>query len=438
MKDLGYETNFIVPNCRSSQLKWAEEHGIKLQHPHHWMYEVAWHQVNFYRPDIIFFTEPLDLDSRFVRMLAHKPKMVLGWRASIIPPGTDWSEFDIILSNLSALRQVALRLGAKTAAHFWPGFERRLAEAVQHEEIKHDVVFCGQWSKGHEKRNKLVAELSEKDEAGELGFSLGVFASGNLSDMPPNVRSRALGARFGVDYYRTIRSAHVAHDARGTELVVPDPITGKSLDLFRGETGTNRMLEVTGVGTALMAEHYDVLTKYFEIGTEIETFRSLDELIEKCRYFKDHPRERDEMARRGHGRCMRDHSMEVRVRELDELMKRYMNRGRLSSGRQSEQSSAIAAAERYIATGQCEQALDILTPFTEDVQITRGLFLTRGKALLALGRLKEASNSLEREVLVYPDNNEARTLLEQNERQLTFHVSPPAFSSQDIIRSLVD
>src|SRR4051812_41981002 len=61
----GYEPTFIIPNCKRSQYKWAEEHGYPVRYPEAWVKEIAYYQVQHYKPDVLFVAEPLTLDSSF-------------------------------------------------------------------------------------------------------------------------------------------------------------------------------------------------------------------------------------------------------------------------------------------------------------------------------------------------------------------------------------
>lgn len=411
MKRLGYDAKFVVPNCQQSQLKWMKDHGITPQYPQHWEYEVAWHQINHYRPDVVFFTEPLTLDSKFIRMLPYRPKVILGWRASIIPEGTDWSEFDAILTNLSALRDIAVRLGAKRSLHFWPGFEERLYQLVKSDPITEDLVFCGQWTQYHEARNKLVTDLVTADENKSLGFSLGMYISGSPSIMPQSIAARTRGPRFGVEYCKAIRSGAISLDARGTELFATDPTTGNKIDLFKGETGTNRMLEVTGVGSLLMAEHYPVLSRHFEIGKEIETFKSFGELVEKVRFFRDNPKIRDEIALKGHQRCMRDHSMEVRVEELHSIIETCLGTTLYSTvieGNSVNHAEKLKEVAYCFSSGEYTKIITLLSELIDSDHTVKNLHLLRGRALLLLGKREDAVKDFEQEAHLFPDNQKAQ------------------------------
>ena len=62
---------------------------------------------------------------------------------------------------------------------------------------------------------------------------------------------------------------------------------------------------------------YD-LSEYYEIGKEIVSFRTLPELIEKIKYYLKHEDEREEIARAGYIRTLRDHTYEKRFMEIFE------------------------------------------------------------------------------------------------------------------------
>lgn len=119
MDSVGYEALFIVANNPYSQQQWLNENHINWDRDKDWLYETARHQVETFKPDVLYLSDPVTFDSRFVRSLSWKPSLVIGWKASNIPTGTDWSEFDVMLSNLSSLRDMALKLGAKAAENFF-------------------------------------------------------------------------------------------------------------------------------------------------------------------------------------------------------------------------------------------------------------------------------------------------------------------------------
>jgi spore maturation protein CgeB len=73
-----------------------------------------------------------------------------------------------------------------------------------------------------------------------------------------------------------------------------------------------RDFEVPMSGGFYLVEHLDELEEFFEIGLEIETYRSRDEMLEKIRFYLAHDSERERMAEAGRARCLRDHTWERR------------------------------------------------------------------------------------------------------------------------------
>ncbi|OQX22473.1 MAG: hypothetical protein BWK80_30420 [Desulfobacteraceae bacterium IS3] len=54
----------------------------------------------------------------------------MGWRAASIPRETDWSDFDVIISNHQASLKKALELGVKSTNYFFPGFPGFISQTL--------------------------------------------------------------------------------------------------------------------------------------------------------------------------------------------------------------------------------------------------------------------------------------------------------------------
>jgi hypothetical protein len=61
-----------------------------------------------------------------------------------------------------------------------------------------------------------------------------------------------------------------------------------------------RTFEIPAVGTFQLSEHSDKLSKLFTIGKDLDTFKNVKELTEKCLYYLKNFEEREMMAYRGH------------------------------------------------------------------------------------------------------------------------------------------
>ncbi|OKH19903.1 glycosyltransferase [[Limnothrix rosea] IAM M-220] len=60
----------------------------------------------------------------------------------------------------------------------------------------------------------------------------------------------------------------------------------------------------------------DEITEFYEIGKEIDTYSSPEELVEKTKFYLEHPDAAEKLRNAGYERALRDHTWENRFREL--------------------------------------------------------------------------------------------------------------------------
>ena len=122
----------------------------------------------------------------------------MGWRAANIPQQTDWTLFDVILSSLSKLRNVAKDLGARATEHFYPGYPDWMNAEMQTVSPQYDVVFSGTWSKNqHRFRNEHIKAIAAEASAGRNQFSCAFYLNGQKELIPAQVETFNHGPRFG-------------------------------------------------------------------------------------------------------------------------------------------------------------------------------------------------------------------------------------------------
>lgn len=322
LEPIGYEAHFIIANNGPAQMAWLREHGLSVPTGQDPMRDILRLQIERLDPDILYFSDCTSFDSRFVRTLARRPRLVVGWQAAPVPPGTDWSAFDVLLSGLSGMRAMALRLGARAAEHYMPGFPAWIANAIGSVEERHDLLFAGSYTPHqHARRNRLLTRLAE--EAATGAFDCAFHLSSPPEALPPALARWARPAAFGLAMHQVLRSGRVVFDSRSDmTATAPD---GQVFDVAGTETANMRLFETTGSGGFLLTEHHENLSRYFEIGREIETFRTEDELVEKLHHYLAKPEDRLAIARRGQERCLRDHSMSRRIHDFDAIMRRHLS-----------------------------------------------------------------------------------------------------------------
>ncbi|WP_454021042.1 glycosyltransferase family protein [Azospirillum sp. Marseille-Q6669] len=302
MRALGCESSYVVANWISGQAQWARENSVEIPEDRAGALRTCVEQVNRFRPDVLFITDPIALDARFLGSLAWKPRLVVAWRQATIPDGTDWRGVDILLSGDDACLRRARELGARQQRRFRPGFPHAIADALDPEPRRTDVVFCGQISDEHRGRCRGLEMIAEAAEGSKGGFSLDFHLLGSATGV---LERHNRGALWGMAMYRAIRQGRIG-------LNFHIDVTGRAMNY--------RMVETTALGTLLLTEADPMLATWFAPGHEVETYTSVGELIEKARFYLDHTDAREAIARRGRERCLRDSSMEARSAELDRLI----------------------------------------------------------------------------------------------------------------------
>lgn len=84
--------------------------------------------------------------------------------------------------------------------------------------------------------------------------------------------------------------------------------------------------EIAAAGGFLLCHDHSELTKYFEVGSECDTFRDEQELVDKIRYYVANDARRERIARAGQQRALRDHLYRHRLRDILGIMERVRQR----------------------------------------------------------------------------------------------------------------
>jgi hypothetical protein len=83
-----------------------------------------------------------------------------------------------------------------------------------------------------------------------------------------------------------------------------------------------RTFETTGCGTFLLTNETPGLRQCFEVGTHLDTYETVDDCVEKVKYYMSHPDERDSIAAAGLKHAQEHHTYDVRARQLLEMLER--------------------------------------------------------------------------------------------------------------------
>lgn len=87
------------------------------------------------------------------------------------------------------------------------------------------------------------------------------------------------------------------------------------------ETGLSlRIWDILGCGGFLLTNYQAEIPDYFEIGRDLETYESLEELEEKVHYYLSHEEERVEIAINGYEKVAKYHTYEIRLSQMIKLL----------------------------------------------------------------------------------------------------------------------
>lgn len=163
----------------------------------------------------------------------------------------------------------------------WAANSETLREPLAAAECEYSVSFVGA---AHGNRKRRIEELRKR------GIEVSCFGHGwpagpvRAEDMPRIMQSSIISLNF-------------ANSKGGNQIKA-------------------RTFEVPGAGGFLLTEYAPGLEKFYAIGKEIEVFRGTDELVEKINYYLVHLEERDSMAHAGFERTSREHTYEIRMKEV--------------------------------------------------------------------------------------------------------------------------
>lgn len=77
-----------------------------------------------------------------------------------------------------------------------------------------------------------------------------------------------------------------------------------------------RIFDILGCGGFLMTNYQEELTDHFQIGVDLESYSSMDELVDKCRFYLEHEELRRQIALNGYNNVKNNHTYQQRLLEM--------------------------------------------------------------------------------------------------------------------------
>lgn len=346
---LGYDVLEITYNAEAMQRAWAAENSIPDSRASD-LNEIALAQAKSFRPDVLWFEDYNVVLLKAIKAEVPSIRLTLGWVGSAVPRTDAWRHLDLILSCAPESVDYFQKMGLPVVL-LHHGFDPRINDRLKAGPKQLDFSFIGQLirlNQFHLQREHLLellarkigidifspsAELGWKDDVKSLLLSglyegVKVLKSVGVSDaalrsLPIIRRTVDLPSRplrpvnpvlkpflkpgvFGLEMYQ------VLHDSKITLNIHAD-----SSPRFASNM---RLFETTGVGTCMITDWKDNLPELFAPDTEVITYRTVDECVEKVSWLLEHSKERAAISKAGQARTLREHTFAHRAIRLNEII----------------------------------------------------------------------------------------------------------------------
>lgn len=320
LKQLGYEAAEVVANCEPLQRRWAKEHRLRLDQTHwtivkragfipwprhvqDWFYPVLEAQVKQYRPDVLHIQDMNLISPALLREIRPYVQLITGQIACPVDPRADFKEYDLVMSSFPHFVERFRREGL-TSEYFNLGFEPRVLAQLKREGPHHQVVFVGGVSAHHAERMRFLEDVAAFHAVDLWGYG--------IETLPAQSSLCALhhGEVWALDMYQILYNSNIA--------------LNHHINVAENYANNMRLYEATGVGTLLMTDYKDNLHTLFEPGKEVVAYSSAGECVELITYYLAHEEERKVIARAGQQRTLREHTYYQRMRELVEIVRKYL------------------------------------------------------------------------------------------------------------------
>jgi len=347
---LGIEAHEIVATAEPLQKTWAKENGIKTEG-----IGIVFEQLKQIKPDVVFLQDSFMFPSEWIARLRETVpsiKLVIGWCCTNYTKEhlELFKEYDFFLVCSQKLIHEFTSFGIKTF-RLNHGFEETLLPKIHHDNSypETDFIFLGSivpGTRGHGLRKEVLLKLVEaRIDIDLYAHFLTISKKDLFLRRSAYIVAKSL-AHIGLHSIAKslpfIQKAYYLEESpsnpKGIEPLVKiakPSIYGLEMlkALSKSKVGFNyhgegagdfaaniRLFEITGVGSCMITDWKKNLHEFFELDSEVVAFKSAEECIEKVRWLIDHPQEREEIARRGQQRVLREHTYKLRAEQLHHII----------------------------------------------------------------------------------------------------------------------
>ena len=321
------EAEDIIVNCVQLQNQWARENGKTLikfssKIPHklsklpiigknlidyRGTINIAREQIKKYKPDILYIQDISFFAPQILNDIKKENniKLVVGQIACPLPSKDYLKPFDLILSSFPHFVKKFKDEGINSE-YFKIGFDQRILSHFKN--IKKDIKFS--FVRGISRHHSYALD-NIKYLISNANLEIYGYGAKNLN-LNSIIRKRHKGEKWGLEMYKIFARSEISFN--------------RHINISLNNANNMRLFESTGMGSLLLTDKKNNLNELFEIDKEILTYESKEEALEKYKYLISHPIEIKKIAKAGQARTLREHTYEVRMNELIDILKKYLKK----------------------------------------------------------------------------------------------------------------
>lgn len=356
LNKMGYEAHEIVCNAESLQNTWVKENNSVSKD-----LDIVFDQLKKLKPEVLFLQDSFKFNGEWIIELRKKIpsiKLTIGFCCTnfndLYLEQFKAFDFVIVCSPHFEKSFKDFGLNVYTIMH---AFDASIIDRIKanNKYPETDFIFLGSFipgPDGHDLRQQVVEHLLKSQinielyshiltiKPLDLFFRQNAYLAANvlknmrlskiaetlpgikkayyLSRMPQNPKNISLIKKhskpsiYGIEMFKALFHSKIGFNYHG---------------YAAGDYAANvRLFEVPGVGSCLITDWKKNLNEIFEVDKEIVAFNSAEECVEKVKWLINHPEDRRAIAEAGQRRVLTDHTFELRAKQLDEIIRKEMNK----------------------------------------------------------------------------------------------------------------
>lgn len=339
MNRMGNESVELLIDCEMLQKKWAHENGVSIDDDEQWQLKIVAAQLERIQPEVIYVQGIAVCDGLFIREIQNRlPNLRLVVQYTGFPDGYDRIDPEGLLLVGSPCMVKQLQDAGYDPRLSYHSFDPRVLDRLEETNRVIDFSFVGcsgfGYRDGHKNRfwdllklahtTNITLWLDEREysedtilnEQGMIAHQL-VLKDNYLYDLdydlsqypaPPfKLRhivdlDRIRLPVYGIDFFQLLADSALTFH--------------RHTDTVQEYSAAMRLFQATGVGACLIMDEGLNTRDLFEPDSEVVTYKSLAECVEKVRYLQAHEAERKKIAAAGQRRALAQHTVAHRCEEI--------------------------------------------------------------------------------------------------------------------------